>query len=78
MRLGVTDATNATLEVLVAPSGLVHRYALTYHVDDSPDGGREGRLVRTVVHDDVEATTVERPGWVDEALPNATEVPPGR
>lgn len=76
--IGVTRATNASFEALVAPSGLVHRYAFAYHANDSTYGGWEGRLVRTVVYDDVGATTVERPDWVDVALGRATEVPPGR
>lgn len=78
VRLGVTEATNASFEALVAPSGLVQRYALAYHANVSSDAGWEGRLVRTTVYDDVGETTVERPDWVAEALPNATEVPPGR
>lgn len=78
VRLGVTEATNASFEALVAPSGLVQRYALAYHANVSSDAGWEGRLVRTTVYDDLGETTVERPDWVAEALPNATEVPPGR
>lgn len=73
--IGFTDATNASFEALIAPSGLIHRYALAYHVNDSYTGWK-GRIVRRVVYDDVGTTTVERPDWATGELPNATRVPP--
>lgn len=77
-RLGFTAATNGTFEGLVAPSGLVHRYAFSYHANDTSYRDWEGRIVHTVVYDDVGSTTVQRPDWVTEELPNATQVPTGR
>lgn len=76
--LGFVEATNATFEALVAPSGLVHRYALRYRANDTAYTGWEGRIERTVVFEAVGSTAVERPDWVDEAMPNATQVPTGR
>lgn len=73
--IGFTEATNASFEALIAPSGLIYRYALAYHVNDSYTGW-EGRILRRVVYDDVGTTTVERPAWVDEQVANATRVPP--
>lgn len=77
-KLGFTEATNATFEALVAPSGLVHRYAFSYRANDTTYRDWEGRIVRTVVYEDVGSTTVQRPGWVAAELANATEVPTGR
>jgi hypothetical protein len=74
--IGFTEATNASFEALVAPSGLVYRYAVAYDVNDTYQGW-QGRVHRTVVYDDVGTTTVERPGWVSGAIRNATRVPPG-
>jgi hypothetical protein len=76
--LGVTRVTNATFEALVAPSGLVSRYRLTYHADESGYADWAGRLDRTVVYEAVGETRVERPGWLPGAAANATAVPPGR
>ena len=77
-RLGFTQATNATFEALVAPSGLVQRYAVSYRANDTSYRNWEGRIARTVVYQNVGSTTVERPDWVAEAIPNATAVPTGR
>lgn len=77
-RFGFVEATNVTFEALVAPSGLVHRYAVSYRANGTSYTGWEGRIVRTVTFDDVASTTVDRPDWVAAELPNATEVPTGR
>lgn len=77
-RLGFARASNATFEALVAPSGLVHRYAFSYRANDTTYRDWEGHIVRTVVYEDVGSTTVERPAWVVEAVPNAMRVPTGR
>ncbi|MDZ7700789.1 MAG: hypothetical protein U5J98_01280 [Halobacteriales archaeon] len=77
-RFGFVEATNVSFEALVAPSGLVHRYAVSYRANGTSYTGWEGRIVRTVTFDEVGSTTVERPDWVAEALPNATAVPTGR
>lgn len=76
--LGFTEATNGTFEALVAPSGLVHRYAFSYRANDTTYRDWEGRIVRTVVYENVGSTTVERPDWVAAEIPNATQVPTGR
>lgn len=77
-QLGFARATNGTFEALIAPSGLVQRYAFSYHANDSSFRDWEGRIERTVVYDDVGTTAVQRPDWVGEELPNATRVPTGR
>lgn len=75
---GYTEATNVTFEALIAPSGLIHRYALTYRANDTSYTGWQGRIERRVGYVGVGTTTVRRPAWVSTAIPNATEVPPGR
>lgn len=77
-RFGFVEATNVTFEALVGPSGLVHRYAVSYRANGTSYTGWEGRIVRTVTFDDVGSTAVDRPDWVAAELPNATEVPTGR
>lgn len=77
-RFGFVEATNVTFEALVAPSGFVRRYAVSYRANGTSYTGWEGRVVRTVTFDDVGSTTVERPDWVAAELRNATEVPSGR
>jgi len=75
---GLTEARNLSIEALVRPDGVVHRYAISYHANDSDYTGWEGRLERQVVYEDVGSTTVERPAWVSRQRPNATKIPTGR
>lgn len=77
-RLGFARATNGTFEALIAPNGLVQRYAFSYHATDTSYRDWEGRIVRRVAFEDVGSTTVQRPDWVESELPNATAVPTGR
>lgn len=58
--------SNASVSMLVAPDGVVHRYRLAYDV--VRDGTRY-RVTRTVRYGAVGNATVERPGWTDRVLP---------
>lgn len=77
-RFGFVEATNVTFEALIAPSGLVYRYAVSYHANSTDYAAWEGRIVRDVVYEDVGSTTVTRPAWTEGARANATAVPTGR
>jgi hypothetical protein len=77
-QFGLTEASNMTFEALVAPNGVVHRYAVRYHAVETDYAAWEGRLERTVVYEDIGRTAVEQPSWVAQERANATEVPTGR
>ncbi|MFB6359917.1 MAG: hypothetical protein ABEH59_01190 [Halobacteriales archaeon] len=77
-QFGLTEASNMTFQALVAPNGVVHRYAVRYHAVETDYAAWEGRIERTVLYEDIGTTTVEQPSWAPEERANATEVPTGR
>lgn len=66
--LSTRERSNYSLSALIDPSGLVHRYRVTY---DAHEDGRTLHVTRTWRLSGVGSTTVEQPGWLDEAR-NAT------
>lgn len=66
--LSTRERSNYSLSALIDPSGLVHRYRVTY---DAHEDGRTLHVARTWRLSSVGSTTVEQPGWLDEAR-NAT------
>lgn len=63
------DGEDVTLSATVEASGLVRSLTLAYRTDDF---GAGTRVVRRLRFEDVDATTVPRPGWVDRVPRNAS------
>lgn len=66
-----SQGTNVTLRAVIAPSGLVSEYEVTY---EERRDGRTIEVTETVRITDRGSTTVERPPWVDEALEETRSV----
>jgi len=66
--LDAETVANLTASILVGEDGVVRRYRVTY---DATVGNVTARVTRTVRFTALGGTTVERPGWYDEAV-NAT------
>lgn len=70
----VQDVHNVTFEATITPAGLVRSYRLSY--TGTVDGATV-HVTERLRYEDVSATDVPRPAWVDEAISDALGGGPG-